>query len=572
VTVVVSGPELVRAACDTALGDLARASDTSAVAGSREEWAGVIGCLQQVINAASAAQDAAMARLAAIEPEWLEDGTLVESHRGLGHVALDAPAIVSGVLACSAIHAERRVRTAVRLAGDGPAGSATETGLVGLHTAMARGRLDAYRASVIAEELEHAPAEVRATVITALDAHFDRDDGTHLRRRCRQVLTRISPDLLHQRAARARAESRLRRWADEPGVDHWDGTFPSEEAAQAWAAIDALARQYVDDGVCATIDRARAKALTDLVAGNASITTVLTVTVPATAVTDLPAGTAAEAAAGPAQPPAPSRPRGVEAPVAEGELVQVTGPAAGEPVLVSRQWLAETMTTTTALVAPCHPVTGALLDHLPARNRTTDHAAGGPGAYTPPKVMAARIRARDRRCRFPGCTIAAVFSDLDHVRPWPTGPTHDSNLLTLCRRHHRVKQRPGWAITLAPDGIATFTDPTGRVRSSHPVDALAGVTLTGPARTTPPPGPGRARTVVPDGPHTWLEFHLEHVAAPPPGQRPAQPPTWRDDHGTIHRVELLPITAIITVDHDTWPGRHARHRSHRRAHDDLPPF
>ena len=38
-----------------------------------------------------------------------------------------------------------------------------------------------------------------------------------------------------------------------------DSTFPSEEAAQAWAAIDALARQYVTDGVCSGIERARAR-------------------------------------------------------------------------------------------------------------------------------------------------------------------------------------------------------------------------------------------------------------------------------------------------------------------------
>ena len=62
-------------------------------------------------------QDAAIARLAAIEPEYLEDGTVVESHRALGHVALDAPAILSGVLAVSAVHAERRVAAAVLLAG-----------------------------------------------------------------------------------------------------------------------------------------------------------------------------------------------------------------------------------------------------------------------------------------------------------------------------------------------------------------------------------------------------------------------------------------------------------------------
>src|SRR6187431_2500190 len=277
------GPVEVQAACGAALVELSGAFATSAVAGSLEHWAAVVGSLQRVIDVASAAQDAAIARLAAIEPEFLEDGTVVQCHRGLGHVALDAPAIVSGVLSVSAVHAQRRVRTAARLAADGPAGSETATGLGGLHAAMSEGRLDGYRAAVVAEELEHAPAEVAATVVAALEGHFETEDGAHLRRRCRRVLTRISPDLLHQRAARARAQCGLRRWADEPGVDRWEGTFPSEEAAQAWAAIDALARQYVSDGVCSSIERARAKALTDLVAGNATIDTIITITVPATA-------------------------------------------------------------------------------------------------------------------------------------------------------------------------------------------------------------------------------------------------------------------------------------------------
>ena len=171
------GPVQVQAACESALGALVDAFAQGAVAGSREEWAAALGALQQVVNVACAAQDAAMARLAAIEPELLEDGTVVESHRGLGHVAVDAPAIVSGVLAGTAVHAERRVRTAVRLAGDGPARSATETGLGGLHAAMRQGRLDAYRASVVADELEHAPAPVRASVVAALEGHFAGEAG-----------------------------------------------------------------------------------------------------------------------------------------------------------------------------------------------------------------------------------------------------------------------------------------------------------------------------------------------------------------------------------------------------------
>ncbi len=133
------GPVEVQAACEAALVELSGAFATSGVSGSREQWAGVLASAQRVIDVASAVQDAAIARLAAIEPEWLEDGTVVECHRGLGHVALDAPAIVSGVLSTSAVHAQRRVRTAARLAADGPAGSATATGLGGLHAAMACG-------------------------------------------------------------------------------------------------------------------------------------------------------------------------------------------------------------------------------------------------------------------------------------------------------------------------------------------------------------------------------------------------------------------------------------------------
>ncbi|HET7822910.1 MAG TPA: hypothetical protein VFL10_15420, partial [Ornithinibacter sp.] len=175
------GPGQVQEACESALGALVGAFMQGAVSGSREEWAAAVGAAQRVVDVACAAADAAIARLAAIEPQWCEDGTLVESHRGLGHVALDAPAIVAGVLACTARHAESRVRAAVRLAGDGPPGSGTETGLGGLHAAMAAGRLDAYRASVVADELEHAPAPVRATVVAALEGHFEGEDGVRLR-------------------------------------------------------------------------------------------------------------------------------------------------------------------------------------------------------------------------------------------------------------------------------------------------------------------------------------------------------------------------------------------------------
>ena len=146
---------------------------------------------------------------------------------------------------------------------------------------------------------KQAPPEVAEAVVGALASHWARDTGPQLRGRCRTVLSRISPDLLRQRAAKAREQCSLRRYADEPGVDKWEGTFPSEDAARAWAAIDARAHELVADGSVGRIDRARAQALIDLVTGSATITTVVTLTVPAPPVES---GGRASASAGPGDP------------------------------------------------------------------------------------------------------------------------------------------------------------------------------------------------------------------------------------------------------------------------------
>ncbi len=364
-----TGPAEVAAVCESVLGELAGAFPSTQVSGSLAAWAAVLGSLQEVIDTASAAQDAAIVHLAAIEPAVLEDGTIIETHRGLGHAALDTPAIVSGALNVSAVHAESRVRAALRMAADGPAGTSTATGLGGLHQAMATGHLDSYRASVVAEELAEAPAQVAATVVAALERLFGSEDAAHLRRRCRRVLARISPDLLVHRARRAREQCGLRRWADEPGVDKWVGTFPSEEAAHAWAAIDALAQQYLNQGACPNIERARAKALTDLVAGHATIDTILTLTVPATVLPDV----VVPADAGPGEGGSPALPSAA----GEGDLVEVTGPNGNQPVYLARSWLtttAEQANTTgksAVQVATCHPVTGALLE-----DTTPNHLSG----------------------------------------------------------------------------------------------------------------------------------------------------------------------------------------------------
>jgi hypothetical protein len=94
----------------------------------------------------------------------------------------------------------------------------------------------------------------------------------------------------------------------------------------------------------------------------------------------------------------------------------------------------------------------------------------GAKGYVPPAGMGRFVRHRDGHCRAPGCARAARFCDLDHVTAWPLGPTEPGNLLTLCRRHHRMKHRTRWQVVMTREGVCTWTDPFGQDYVTYPVD------------------------------------------------------------------------------------------------------
>jgi hypothetical protein len=98
---------------------------------------------------------------------------------------------------------------------------------------------------------------------------------------------------------------------------------------------------------------------------------------------------------------------------------------------------------------------------------------GAPGptdGYRPATALDRHLRARDRRCRFPGCRRRVPRGgELDHVVPYPAGPTSATNLAGFCTGHHRGKhQAPGWHHQLAADGTLTVTTPTGLVTMTTP--------------------------------------------------------------------------------------------------------
>lgn len=140
----------------------------------------------------------------------------------------------------------------------------------------------------------------------------------------------------------------------------------------------------------------------------------------------------------------------------------------------------------------CHPVTGALIDgEVPASLSPsgTSHsqkravATAMSTSYRPPTAMRRFVLLRDGSCRFPGCSTPARQCDLDHVRPWPDGPTASLNLIALCRRHHRIKQRDGWLVMLERDGRVRWRDPSGREHLTWPVDHLHLMKPSTPRRT-----------------------------------------------------------------------------------------
>lgn len=70
------------------------------------------------------------------------------------------------------------------------------------------------------------------------------------------------------------------------------------------------------------------------------------------------------------------------------------------------------------------------------------------------------LRARDRGCRFPGCPRTS-YVDAHHIEHWVgTGETKLSNLVELCRFHHRFVHEGGYGIQFIDEGIA-FTAPDG---------------------------------------------------------------------------------------------------------------
>lgn len=107
----------------------------------------------------------------------------------------------------------------------------------------------------------------------------------------------------------------------------------------------------------------------------------------------------------------------------------------------------------------------------------------------PPGIRRA-LRSRDPGCRFPGCSFKR-YVDGHHVRHWADGgETKLSNLVTLCRFHHRLVHEGKVVIHSLDDGAFRFIQPNGEmfdgaVRSSGDWNELIAAHASSGIRITP---------------------------------------------------------------------------------------
>jgi len=274
------------------------------------------------------------------------------------------------------------------------------------------------------------------------------ESGGRVRARVRRALVRVDADAVRVRAARARLDRSVRVYPwHVVGLSEWVAVLPAHESALCKAAVEdhACALRAEDPDLSA--DQARADALVDLVLARVEVRTTVHLTMPVETLT-------------------------VDAPVDQvrrDEEGVVVGPSWQQVCAMGYEIPGVGVIPGDVVAGICARfdtrIRRVLLD--PATGTTVETGAAG---YTPSAAVRRFVTHRDGCCRAPGCARAARFCDLDHVIPWPLGPTDPTNLLTLCRRHHRMKHQTSWQVVMDAGGVCTWTDPFGQQFTTHPVN------------------------------------------------------------------------------------------------------
>jgi hypothetical protein len=383
------------------------------------------------------------------------------------------------------------------------------TRLPGTLAALERGRITLAKARILDTETANLSPEHTARVEQQVLAKARQQTPGQLRTAARRAVLTADPTAARKRAKQARRERGVRMWPEPDGMATLSAYLPAEDAVGVFAVLDEHARHAGFPGDERSMDARRGDALVDLVLGPVSRCSEgarerthsqpdgaheHTTPQPDGArehTTSQPGDARESGPATDAASPAGCRCECGRCRRGGGVDVRVTVPYTA--LLGANDLPGE--------LVGYGPIPAAVARDLAAggtwRRILTDPTSGRPldygtTRYRPPAHLAGLVITRDQTCQFPGCRVPAHRCDIDHNIPYDpanaTGPTSETNLGPKCRRHHQVKQTPGWSVTHHPDGCTTWATPSGHVYHSQP-----------PPLTDPEPLATRP-AVVPDQP------------------------------------------------------------------------
>ena len=341
--------------------------------------------------------------------------------------------------------------------------------------AQGAGRISAAHSRVIVDAGAHLVSESdRAAYAAVVLRLAEAESPTRLRALARRVAQRLAPSTMTTRHRTARAQRRI--WITD-GEDGMAALHAHAPAALIHGMFDRLSqmahavrtenlraqreaaregRDFIADD--RTVDEIRADLLVDLVLTGApaghdtedgllgEIDARIEVTVPVTTLIDTDGDDDGASEDGPA-------------PGSEGRDGSTTGRAPA----------AELDGVVPIDAATARILAGAASGWDRVLTHPIDGRALAVDRYRPSRRLRRHLRARDQRCRFPGCGVTARKCDLDHNHAASSGgETCESNLASFCRRHHVLKHHSPWHVAQGPGGVLEWTSPTGRTYIDAP--------------------------------------------------------------------------------------------------------
>lgn len=323
--------------------------------------------------------------------------------------------------------------------------------------ALEAGSISRRHAVLIADESLGMPPEAVVGFERALLGQARGMTVAKLARRARRLREEHHPETLPIRKAKAESERHVELQPGDDGMAWLHAYLPAEQACGIYQRLTASSRKLKTSNESRTLTQLRADVFTDILTSTnqgevdgceerawQGITAHVNVTVPVLALLDVLAPGDQEA--GDTDRTVCSSPRGLN------QFAELEGYGPIDTATAAR--LAAHAPSFTRILT--HPITGSVLDV-------------GRETYRPPKHLQDWVRARDRTCRHPGCSRAAIACEIDHTIPWARGgKTSHCNLSCFCPKHHMYKSEGIFAYSQPSPGIIVVRSRAGTARTSTP--------------------------------------------------------------------------------------------------------